>query len=171
MNNTIHHPQYFTVTILKWQNLLKPDKYKNIIIGSLAHLVKEKMVEVNAFVIMSNHLHLIWQGQEGDLREAVQRDFLKYISQTIIRDLEKNHPKVLERFLVNTKDSKYKIWKRRPLSIDLWTKEVFIQKMEYIHDNPVKAGLCSNEEDYKYSSARFYKTGVDDFGFLTHWME
>ena len=109
MNNTIHHPQYFTVTILKWQNLLKPDKYKNIIIGSLAHLVKEKMVEVNAFVIMSNHLHLIWQVQEGYLREAVQRDFLKYISQTIIRDLEKNHPKVLERFLVNTKDSKYKI--------------------------------------------------------------
>ena len=43
--------------------------------------------------------------------------------------------------------------------------------MEYIHDNPVKAGLCKNEEDYNYSSARFYKTGIDDFGFLTHWME
>ena len=97
------------------------------------------------------------------MRETVQQNFLKYISQTIIRDLEKNHPKVLERFLVNTKDSKYKIWQRRPLSIDLWTKEVFIQKMEYIHDNPVKAGLCKNEEDYKYSSARFYKTGIDDF--------
>ena len=62
-------------------------------------------------------------------------------------------------------------------TIDFWTKEVFIQKMEYIpvrlarHDNPVKAGLCSNGEDNKYSSARFYKTGVDDFKFLTHWIK
>ncbi len=60
-------------------------------------------------------MHLIWQVQEGYLRETVQQNFLKYISQTIIRDLEKNHPKVLERFLVNTKDSKYKIWQRRTL--------------------------------------------------------
>ena len=101
----------------------------------------------------------------------MQANFLKYVSQTIQRDLEDNHPKVLERFLANKADRKYQFWKRRPLSIDLWSKEVFLQKMEYIHGNPVKAGLCRSEEDYKYSSAKFYKMGVDDFGFLKHWME
>ena len=82
----------------------------------------------------------------------------------------KNHPKVLERFYVGAKDRKYQFWERNPLSIDLWTKEVFMQKMEYIHYNPVAAGLCTFPEEYKYSSARFYQSGEDEFGFLTHWM-
>jgi hypothetical protein len=43
--------------------------------------------------------------------------------------------------------------------------------MEYIHYNPVGAGSCVYPEDYKYSSAKFYATGEDEFGFLTHWME
>ncbi len=134
-------------------------------------MVTKKWVEVNAFVIMSNHIHLIWQIQEGYKRDAVQRNFLKFVSQTIERDLEKNHPKVLERFHVGAKDRKYQFWERNPLSIDLFTKEVFIQKMEYIHYNPVAAGLCTYAEDYKYSSAKFYESGRDEFGFLTHWME
>lgn len=56
---------------------------------------------------MSNHIHLIWQIQNGYERDAVQRNFLKFVSQTIQRDLEKNHPKVLERFYVGAKDRTY----------------------------------------------------------------
>ena len=96
MNSLQYHPQYFTATILDWQHLLKPDKYKNIIIQSLQFLVKEKRIELNAFAIMSNHIHLIWQLQSGHKKENVQRDFLKYTSQTIIKDLELNHPQVLK---------------------------------------------------------------------------
>ncbi len=133
-------------------------------------MVKEKWIELNVFCIMSNHIHLIWQIQAGDERDAVRRNFLKFVSQTIQRDLKKHHPKVLERFYVNAKDRKYQFWKRNPLSIDLWTKEVFIQKMEYVHNNPVTAGLCLQPEDYKYSSAKFYESGIDEFGILKHWM-
>ncbi len=61
MNSPQYHLQYFTSTILDWQHLLKPDKYKNIIIQSLQFLEKEKRIELNAFAIMSNHIHLIWQ--------------------------------------------------------------------------------------------------------------
>ena len=118
---------------------------------------------------MSNHIHLIWQIQEGHKRENVQRDFLKYTSQIIKKDLQFNHQNVLKVFEVNAKDRKYQVWQRNPLSIDLWTKEVFIQKMEYIHNNPVTAGICVYPEQYKYSSAKFYETGEDEFGFLTHW--
>ena len=164
------HPQYFTATILDWQHLLKPDKYKDIIMQSLQFLVREKRAELNAFVIMSNHIHLIWQIQAGHKRENVQRDFLKYTSQTIMRDLELNHQQVLKVFEVDAKDRKYQVWQRNPLSIDLWTKEVFIQKIEYIHNNPVTAGICSYPEQYKYSSAKFYETGEDEFRILTHWV-
>jgi len=46
---------------------------------------------------------------------------------------------------------------------------VFEQKLNYIHYNPVSAGMCANPEDYYYSSARFYYDGIDSFGMLTHY--
>ena len=134
-------------------------------------LVKEKRVEVNAFTIMINHLHFIWQIQDGFKREDVQRDFLKYVSQTIIKDLKRNHSEVLQKFHVGAKDRKYQIWKRNPLSIDLISEKMYFQKFDYTHYNAVTAGLCAVPEDYKYSSAKFYETGFDEFGFLTHYMD
>ena len=71
-------------------------------------------------------------------------------------------------FKVNKYDREYQIWKREPLSIELFTPAVFYQKLEYIHYNPVKAGLSTNPEDYYYSSAKYYYDGVDCFGMLTH---
>jgi putative transposase len=72
-------PQFFTATILEWKRLLKPDKYKDIIISSLKILVENRRVQVNAFVPiaigMDNHIHLIWQMIEGIKPEAV---FMKY---------------------------------------------------------------------------------------------
>ena len=78
--------------------------------------MNEKRVEVNVFTLMDNHIHLIWQIQKDNEREAVQRDFLKFVSQTIIRDLKISHPAVLEKFYVGAKDRKYQIWERNPLS-------------------------------------------------------
>ncbi|MBS1610824.1 MAG: transposase, partial [Bacteroidetes bacterium] len=100
----IEYPQYFTATNLEWQKLLKPDKYKDIIINSLRFLVQDNRVKIFAFVIMNNHIHLIWQMMPDNDPEAVQRDFLKYTAQRIKKDLQINHPKVLEYFKVEAKD-------------------------------------------------------------------
>jgi REP element-mobilizing transposase RayT len=70
-------------------------------------MVEERWMEVNVFTLMSNHIHLIWQIQSGYERDAFQRNFLKFVSQKIKRDLQKNHPKVLERFYVGAKDRAY----------------------------------------------------------------
>lgn len=168
-----YHPQFFTATILEWKPLLKQDKYKAVIIESLRFLVAEKRVIVYAFVIMPNHLHLIWQIQAGHKRENVQRDFLKFTAQQIKLDLLANHPAVLPHFEVKSKDRAYQFWERNPLSIDLYNHKTFLQKLEYIHANPVQARwqLAPQAEAYHYSSARFYDTGIDDWGFLTHYAD
>lgn len=169
MTNIItEYPQFFTATNLEWEKLLKPDKYKNIIIESLRFLVKEKRIILYAFVIMENHLHLIWQMQPGIRSQDVQRDFLKYTAQKIKSDLQKNHPAVLSRFKVKTKDRKYQFWEKNALSIELSTEKVFQQKLNYIHNNPVKAGLCILPEEYHYSSASFYELNKTAWEFLTH---
>lgn len=168
-----HHPYFFTATINGWKHLLKPNKYKDIIIDSLAFLVKEKRVKIYGFVIMPNHLHIIWKVQDGIKYEHVQRDFLKYTAQRIKFDLVDNHPKVLEMFKSDNKDRKYQIWKYNSLSIELYTESVFVQKLDYIHNNPIqeKWKLAINIEDYKYSSAGFYYSGTYQYDFLTHYMD
>jgi REP element-mobilizing transposase RayT len=168
---TEYYPDYFTATILEWKKLLKPEKYKQIVADSLHFLVADKRIKIYAFVIMDNHLHLIWQMMPGHKRAKVQQGFLKFTAQQLKEDLMKQHPQVLQLFKVNAADREYQFWERNPLSIELRTPEVFIQKLEYIHWNPVKAGLCVLPEEYKYSSAKYYETGIRDWGFVTHYMD
>jgi putative transposase len=146
------YPQFFTATNLEWKKLLQPERYKNTIINSLRFLVQHKRITLFAFIIMDNHVHLIWQMPPGMDPEAVQRDFLKYTAQRIKNDLEKNHPQVLSHFKVDAKDREYQFWERNALSIELRTDKVFRQKLDYLHWNPVKAGLCQLPEEYHYSS-------------------
>jgi putative transposase len=120
---------------------------------------------------MSNHFHLIWQILGENTREKVQLSFLRFTAQQIKFDLEKNHPKVLEHFKVNAKDRMYQFWERNSLSVEITTEHFFYQKLDYIHQNPVKAMLCNSAEDYYFSSAKFYEKGETDFDFLTHYKE
>ena len=169
--NFDYHPQFFTATILEWKHLLKDDVYKDIIINSLLFLKTEKSIVVYGFVIMPNHIHLIWQIQDGYKQETIQMRFLKFTAQQMkFKLMDTNDPR-LSQFMVNAKDRQYQFWERNSLSIDLWSPDVFIQKLDYTHNNPLqdKWQLVQYPEDYKYSSAKFYETGIDEFGLLTHY--
>ncbi|MCJ8166196.1 transposase [Pontibacter sp. E15-1] len=167
------HIAFFTATILEWKHLLRPDKYKDIILSSLRFMVENKRVKVYGFVIMPNHLHLLWKMEEPHKREDVQRDFLKYTAQQIKFDLKQHHPAVLEKFRVGAKDRQYQLWERNPLSVYCYSTAVTEQKLDYIHNNPIpeKWQLAALPEDYYYSSARFYFENIDEFGFLTHYRD
>ncbi|RYZ97935.1 MAG: hypothetical protein EOP47_20575 [Sphingobacteriaceae bacterium] len=88
-------------------------------------------------------------------------------------ELAKTNPNQLENFRVNAKDREFQIWERNSLSVDLWSQPVFEQKLDYIHNNPIqeKWQLAQYPEDYKYSSAKYYYTGIDEFGLLAHYAE
>ena len=94
-------PQFYTATICKWQHLLADDEHKNIIVDSLKFLVTEKRIELNAFVIMSNHIHLIWQPMFGFSPVDIQASFMKYTAQQLKRSLTKNNIQALASFKVN----------------------------------------------------------------------
>ena len=170
MTYPVYWPQFYTSTILKWKHVLEKDKNKDIIIDSLRFLVVNKRIELNAFVIMSNHIHLIWQVLPGFTPSEIQSSFMKFTSNQIKRRLEKENPALLDELRVNKYDRKFQIWKREALSVELFSPAVFNQKLEYIHENPVRAGICKYSEEYKYSSARFYYTGIDNFRMLTQFL-
>ncbi len=166
-----HYPQFFTATILNWKKLLKPDKYKQIIINSLQFMVENNLAKIFSFVIMPNHMHILWLIDEKHKREDVQRDLLKFTAQQILFDLKANHPQVAAQFLVNEKDRNFLVWERNPRSIDLFTTQMIEQKLDYIHNNPLQEHwkLADTPEDYYWSSAAFYMSESNVFPFLTHY--
>ncbi|WP_224746143.1 hypothetical protein [Mucilaginibacter glaciei] len=119
---------------------------------------------------MPNHIHLIWQIQDGYKQGLIQMRFLKFTAQQMKFRLIDTKDERLSWFLTNAKDRKYQFWERNALSVDLWTPEVFMQKLDYIHNNPLqdKWQLAKLPDKYRYSSARFYETETDEFGFVKH---
>jgi putative transposase len=136
----------------------------------LQFCVNESKVKLYAFVIMSNLIHLVWQQMPPITKVKLQHSFMTFTAQKIKEDLQKYNLGLLDSFKVNAKDRNFQIWERNPLTVDLFTPEVFYQKIEYSHNNPVKAGLCTKAEEYYYLSAKFYKTGIDSFNMLTHYL-
>ncbi|MBK9327727.1 MAG: transposase [Sphingobacteriales bacterium] len=76
---------------------------KEIIIESLRYLTKQKKVNVHAFVLMDNHFHIIWRIGKGLNRENVQRDFLKYTAQQILKNFRNEQAEILQKIEVNLK--------------------------------------------------------------------
>ena len=75
------YPQFFTATNLEWKHLLADDRMKDIIVDSLRFLVNDGRIRVYGFVIMPNHIHIIWQIQDAYERNKVQQSFLKFTAQ------------------------------------------------------------------------------------------
>jgi hypothetical protein len=76
----------------------------------------------------------------------------------------------LNNYEVNAVDRKHHFWKRNSLGIELFTFSTLQQKLNYIHNNPIHAGICNYPEEYKYSSAIFYEKNIDEFGILEHYL-
>ncbi len=170
---SMHYPIYpacfFTATNLNWKPLLSRNVHKDIVMNSLRYMQRDKKISLYAFVIMSNHLHLIWQPLGKHTPKQNQHNFLKYTAQQIKFNLMSCSRLKLEVYRVNASDREYQFWERNALSIELYTERVFLQKLNYIHQNPVKARLTVYPEDYRYSSARFYETGIDEWNILSHY--
>jgi len=160
---------FWTDTVKDWKQVFSSEKYKRIVIDSLEELVKRKNIEVYAFVIMPNHLHLVWKMVEVNGKEMPYASFNKFTSHQIFRDMKHHHPERISDFKVTDVERNFRLWQRDPLAILMDTQHKLEQKIDYIHHNPLqeKWRLCEKPEDYGYSSARFYETGIDNFGFLT----
>ncbi|OWY23133.1 transposase [Sphingobacteriales bacterium UPWRP_1] len=164
-------PYFFTATIYKWYHLLTQDKYKDIIVDSLHYLVKHKKITLFAFVIMPNHIHVAWTLLEKNGKELPHASLLKHTAHHFLHDLRQHNPNRLADFEVAGSDRNYQFWQRNSLPIPLFTARVWQQKVDYIHRNPIaeKWQLSTLPHEYKYSSAKFYEFGTDDFNMLTHW--
>jgi REP element-mobilizing transposase RayT len=112
---------------------------------------------------MSNHLHLIVRSKNENLSETI-RDFKRHTSKRIIESISEQTESRRKWLLMifgysakkHKRNNKYQFWTHENHAIELTTNEMIEQRLDYIHMNPVKAGIVHSPEDYLYSSARNY---------------
>jgi putative transposase len=167
----LHGIEFFTATCLNWQPLLASDSRKDIIMDSLRFMVRDKRIWLYGFVIMSNHIHLMWRRQDDWIHRSTEQIFLKFTAQQIKFRIIDSDPAELQYYKSTQRDRQYHFWERRPWKATMYNRRIAIQKLTYMHNNPVKAGLCALPEDYYYSSCRYYELNSDDWGFITHYEE
>ena len=165
-NKIIDGYNYFlTMTVVDWVDIFTRPVYKHIIVDSLKYCQENKGLIIYSWCLMSNHIHIIAGTEEGFHLSNTLRDFKKFTSQTIINEIKRNAKEsrsgwMLNRFEIacksDNKITNYKFWKDGNEAKEIHTNYFFEQKLNYIHNNPVKAEIVDNPEDYLYSSARDY---------------
>jgi putative transposase len=155
---------YLTFTIVDWIDVFTRKEYKTVIVDSLNYCIENKGLEVFAWCLMSNHIHLVCRVKEDSQISDIIRDFKKYTAKTIldkiIKEPESRRDWMLYRFefagKFDNRISKYRFWQDTNHAIQLDDNQLIEQKINYIHDNPVRAMIVSKQEEYLYSSACDY---------------
>lgn len=157
---------YITCTVVGWVDVFSRKRYRDIVLESLAYCRKEKGLMIFGYVIMSNHLHMIIQlhpEAKQNLSEII-RDFKKYTAKRVLESIQSEAESRRDWLLhvfryfakYNTNNRYFQFWQQDNHPIALISPRVIWQKLFYIHENPVRAGIVNSVEDYLYSSARNY---------------
>ena len=155
---------YITLTIVEWIDIFSRPVYKHILVDSLNYCVANKGLKIYCWCLMSNHLHMIASASGEDSLSDILRDFKKFTSKAIIKAVQEV-PESRRDWMLNlywyagknnNKIRYYKFWQDGNEAKEIHTTAFLDEKMNYIHDNPVRAELLAKPEDYLYSSARDY---------------
>lgn len=154
---------FLTFQIVGWVDLFTRQVYKDIAIESLKYCQENKGLNLFAFIIMSNHMHLLAQSSTSDLSGFI-RDFKNFTSSKFIEIIDNENIesrrdwlKVVFKYHGKFKNKQeYQIWTHENHPEEIYSQKSIEQKIDYIHNNPVRAGIVTKPEDYIYSSARNY---------------
>lgn len=157
-------PYFLTITVVQWIDIFTRPQYKQIICDSLNYCVSRKGVTIYAWVLMSNHLHLVAQAEEPLGMSGFLRDFKKFtskaLSAAILNCGESRSEWLVDKFSFEARRTRraeeYKVWQDSNHAVELFSQKFIWQKIHYIHQNPVRQQIVANPEEYLHSSALDY---------------
>ncbi|HNP53222.1 MAG TPA: transposase [Ferruginibacter sp.] len=159
-------PHFVTFTVIGWIDVFSRERYKEIFLESLQYCMDNKGLKLHAWVVMTNHVHLIISSKSDKL-EHIVRDIKKFTSKQIVKAIEENLQESRRAWMLsilrftgkqNNNNKDYQFWQQDYHPIELNSKEKLQQRLNYLHENPMKSGLVWEPWHYKYSSAIDYYT-------------
>jgi putative transposase len=155
---------FLTLTIIDWIDLFTRDQNRRIVIDALDYCRKHKGLKLWAYVIMTNHIHLIASTEERSL-SGILRDFKRHTAKQLLRSIntesESRRSWMIKAFSIsiekiNHRELNHQIWFHDNHPIELESYKFTMQKLGYIHENPVRAGFVDDPSAWVYSSQRNY---------------
>jgi putative transposase len=164
-------PYFLTCTIVEWLPIFSSKQHADIVLDCWRFMHNERDIRTLAWVLMENHLHWIAAGK--DLAKRVG-EFKSYTARRIIDTLvEAQRSSLLQRLKdaawASRVDQEHKIWQHGSYPKLIETDEVMWQKIEYIHNNPLRRGYVDDPTHWRYSSARNYAGQPGLLPVLTDW--
>lgn len=162
---------FVTFTVVGWVDIFSRLECRDIIIDSLKYCSEQKGLSVHAYVIMTNHIHLLVTAQEdSNGLSAIIRDFKRHTAKQLIQWITESKNESRREWMDilfkhhgknNLRNKNYQIWIQDNHPMHCIHPRFTNQKINYIHNNPVKAGIVRNAQDYYYSSAGNYAGEAD----------
>ena len=157
---------FLTFTVVEWVDVFREDKNKLLLCESLNYCIDNKGLEIFAYTLMSTHMHLLAASLKNDLSDIV-RDFKKFTSEPIITLLKKDETKQSNEMLAifkgaadkHSRNRNHQLWQQHNHPEEVYSPKFTLSKINYIHNNPVEAGLVDKPQDYLFSSAVDYTGG------------
>ncbi len=152
---------FVTLTVVGWLDIFTRRRYCDILIDSLRYCSINKSLEVFSYVIMPSHAHLIVRDVNGELYNTL-RDFKRFTAQSIIKSIQTDAGESRRAWLIHMlqfhakyqkQNERFSFWQKTSYPIELSFDSVYLQKCEYIHNNPVEAGYVTQADYWHYSSA------------------
>jgi len=157
-----NYPHFITATILHWIPIFTRQESVEILLKSLRYLQKTDDLKIYAYVILENHLHLIVSSK--DIAKSMKH-FKSFTAKEILKLLQKeNVTTILEQLAFYKKEHKtkstYQFWQEGIQPKLIVDNKMMIDRINYIHNNPIKRGYVDEAWHWRYSSARDYE-GMD----------
>ena len=137
---------FVTTTVKNWEPIFSNKDCALLTLNQLRETLSHYQVSLVAYVLMPSHIHLLLGFQEIENLSLVVQSFKRIAARKLKQTMPTNQ---LHKFMI---DGKYNLWKPRFDDLIIFSEKQFKIKIEYIHNNPVKAGLVEKPTDYVYSS-------------------
>lgn len=150
--------------MVDWADVFTRKNHKRAIIESLRYCIAHKGLNVYAYCLMTNHLHMVANCNEPFQLKDTIRDFKRYSAKKILGQIQNEPESRRENFMLlfkkaakkNAKSKVFKFWKTGNHAIELYSEKFIWEKIHYVHNNPVVENFVSNPEYWLYSSASNY---------------
>jgi REP element-mobilizing transposase RayT len=158
-----HGAYFLTFQIVDWVDIFSRKVYRDIIVGALNYCTEYKHLQVSAWVIMTNHIHIILRSDKNNLSDIV-RDFKAHTARQILKHVTADANESRKQWMQHVfsfnasqhkRNEKLQLWthENHAIYLDPLNPELYQTRINYIHQNPVRAGWVLEAEHYLYSSA------------------
>ena len=148
------HGQFVTFSCYKRRRMLEGPEMRDALMLLLAEKLDQYQGLCSGFVIMPDHVHaIVWFRRPGELSRFI-KSWKQTSSLKLKRILRGIFPKYAEQIPINDP-----FWQPKYYPFNLYSEQKATEKLDYMHTNPVSAGLVENAVDWRWSSARYYLLG------------